>query len=47
MSYGTKAYEKLSNTIKPDHCIENAQMAADKVSETAKTIWSFVSTKIN
>jgi hypothetical protein len=45
--YGTKAYEKVSHKITSGELKQDALKAANTVSETAKSIWSFVSTKLS
>ena len=44
--YGNREYEKIHHKISSGEYKEDVQKAADLVSETAKTIWSFVSSKL-
>lgn len=44
--YGKKAYEKVHHKVTSGELKEDAKKAGEKVSQTAKSIWAFVSSKI-
>ena len=45
--YGKKAYEKVHYKVTSGELKEDAKKAGEKVSQTAKSIWAFVSSKID
>lgn len=45
--YGGKAYDKVHHKITSGELKQDAKKVGEKVSTTAKTIWSFVSSKID
>ena len=44
--YGKKAYDKVHHKITSGELKEDAKKAGDKISSTAKSVWAFMSSKI-